>query len=61
MSSETRLGHKPILRRAVAIGAQVLLILVTAGLIYAIWMPAIEGVSEKKQKQNEREDRRLAR
>jgi hypothetical protein len=34
--------------------SEVVLILVVVALLLAIWMPAIVGVSEQKQRQNER-------
>ena len=48
-------------RRAASIAAQVVLILITAGLIVAIWMPAIVGPSKEKQRRDQSPIRRLLR
>lgn len=48
-------------RRAANIAAQVVLILITAGLIAAIWLPAIVGPSKEKQRRDQSPIRRLLR
>jgi hypothetical protein len=48
-------------RRAASIAAQVVLILITAGLIVAIWLPAIVGPSKAKQRRDQSPIRRLLR
>ena len=48
-------------RRVASIAAQVVLILITAGLILAIWLPAIVGPSLDKQRRDQSPIRRWLR
>ena len=61
MTQETHVSPRSRKRRAAEIAAQVALILLTAGLIVAIWLPAIVGPSKEKPRRDAPPARRSTR